>query len=253
MSDSFKFYRLMYDTWMKLQDPLMRLQYFEAVMNYWLNGQLPDDPVMNALINGAVFSIDRSNNRNEKISDGMLGNSNARKTWDIVSKQMKTDENRWEQIKQFPSRSIEVRSIEVWSNKDENKKIIQETIMCNWTLHDSPSFEKFWDLYPNKKDKKKARDKFSKLSSDKKQQAIDWISRLRKSDQWRKWFIPLPTTYLNGERWEDEIDSRSSRLDQIQEYQHQARLEEAREILHRDSDENVQSKTFDRRAETGCT
>ena len=49
---------------------------------------------MQALINGAVFSIDRSNNRNEKISDGMLGNSNARKTWDIVSKQMKTDENR---------------------------------------------------------------------------------------------------------------------------------------------------------------
>lgn len=147
MSDSFKFYRLMYDTWMKLQDPMMRLQYFEAVMNYWLNGQLPDDPVMQALINGAVFSIDRSNNRNEKISDGMLGNSNARKTWDIVSKQMKTDGNRWEQIKQLPSRSIEVWSIEVWSNKEEENKNKKQKygdfVLLTQTEH-TRLLEKFW-------------------------------------------------------------------------------------------------------------
>lgn len=154
MSDSFKFYRLMYDTWMKLQDPSMRLQYFEAIMNYWLNGQLPDDPVIQALINGAVFSIDRSNSRNEKISDGMLGNSNARKTWDIVSKQMKTDENRWEQKKQIPSRSIEVRSIEVWStevwsNKEEENKNEKhkygDFVLLTQTEH-ARLLEKFWPM-----------------------------------------------------------------------------------------------------------
>ena len=250
MSDSFKFYRLMHDTWMKLQDPMMRLQYFEAVINYWLNGILPDDPVMQALINGAVFSIDRSNEISSMRSENMIGNQNAVKNWEKVSKQKQTETNRSEQKKQSPSWSKEVWSIED-KKIEENKKIIQKTILCNWTLHDTPSFEKFWSLYPNKKDKKKARDKFGKLSLEKKQQAIDWISRLMKSDQWKKWFIPLPTTYLNGERREDEVIDKSSRINQIQEYQRQARLEEAREILYRDSNPNVniQSETFDRRWE----
>lgn len=122
MADSFVFYRLMYDTWMKLQDPVMRLQYFEAVIQYGLDGTLPDDPVMQALINGAVFSIDRHNSRCEKISESMEGNSNARKTWENVLKQMKTDENRW---KQFSSRSIEGRSIEdkkIEENKNKKEK-----------------------------------------------------------------------------------------------------------------------------------
>ena len=72
----------------------MRLQYFEAVIQYGLDGTLPDDPVMQALINGAVFSIDRHNIRCEKISESMKGNSNAHKTWEKVSKQMETDGNR---------------------------------------------------------------------------------------------------------------------------------------------------------------
>ena len=94
MSDSFVFFRLMYDTGMELSDPDMRLSYFESVIKYGLDGVLPDDPVLKALLKGAAFSIDRSNHRREKISEGMKGNSNAQKTWDIVSKQMKTDENR---------------------------------------------------------------------------------------------------------------------------------------------------------------
>lgn len=79
---------------MKLTDPIMRLNYFESVIKYGLDGVLPEDPVMLALINGAVFSIDKANSRRDRISEGMKGNSNAQKTWDIVSKQMKTDENR---------------------------------------------------------------------------------------------------------------------------------------------------------------
>lgn len=60
MSDSFVFFRLMYDTGMELSDPTMRLNYFESVIKYGLDGTLPDDPVMKALLKGAAFSIDRS-------------------------------------------------------------------------------------------------------------------------------------------------------------------------------------------------
>lgn len=45
---------------MELTDPIMRANYFEAVIKYGLDGSLPDDPVMKALIKGAMFSIDRS-------------------------------------------------------------------------------------------------------------------------------------------------------------------------------------------------
>jgi hypothetical protein len=30
---------------------------------------------------------------------------------------------------------------------------------------------------------------------------------VRHDRQWVSGYIPLPTTYLNGERWEDEIES----------------------------------------------
>jgi hypothetical protein len=68
---------------MKLQDPMMRLQYFEAIITYGLDGTLPEDPIMSALINGAVFSIDKSNVISEMRSKNMIGNQNARKTWEI--------------------------------------------------------------------------------------------------------------------------------------------------------------------------
>lgn len=66
-------------------------------------------------------------------------------------------------------------------------------------------FEKFWSRYPNKQDKKKSKEKFLKLSPEKQQAAIDGIEKLSKSDQRQRWFIPYATTYINWERWEDEV------------------------------------------------
>lgn len=151
MSDSFVFFRLMYDTGMKLTDPVMRASYFESVIKYGLDGTLPEDPVMLALINGAVFSIDKCNSRRDKISEGMKGNSNAQKTWDIVSKQMKTDENR-KNSSLIKVRSNEVWSIEVWSNeekKNENKKNRYMDFVFLTESEHSRLVEKFWSVKTN--------------------------------------------------------------------------------------------------------
>jgi hypothetical protein len=102
--------------------------------------------------------------------------------------------------------------------------------MCN-KLHDDVSFERFWNLYPNKKDKKKSKQKFDRLSLIKKQLAIDWILKLKDSEQWKKWFIPLPTTYLNWERREDEVENNNSRTKQIQDYQQKARIDKIKQQL----------------------
>lgn len=67
------------------------------------------------------------------------------------------------------------------------------------------SFEDFWSNYPNRVNKKKAGLIYGRLS-EKARAAIKADLPLRaQTDTWQRGFIPHPTTYLNGERWEDEI------------------------------------------------
>lgn len=68
-------------------------------------------------------------------------------------------------------------------------------------------FDKFWEAYPNKKDKQKAMKAWAKHQPD----IVNVLKALvtqKGSDQWKKdngQYIPLPTTWLNGARWEDEV------------------------------------------------
>lgn len=72
-------------------------------------------------------------------------------------------------------------------------------------------FEMFWKLYPKRQDKKKAKTKLIQIIQKKPELAQTIISDLERRVNCQDWkkadgkYIPLPTTYLNGERWEDEI------------------------------------------------
>lgn len=68
-------------------------------------------------------------------------------------------------------------------------------------------FSEFWGLYPNKAAKKKAHQIWHSRNLDK---IADTIMADVKMRTWQKPFIPLATTYLNGDRWEDEKTTRSS-------------------------------------------
>ena len=70
-------------------------------------------------------------------------------------------------------------------------------------------FHDFWDAYPLKKNKKKAQAtwKSRKLDAIADTLIADIKNRQANDRQWKEGFIPLPTTYLNGDRWEDEIDT----------------------------------------------
>lgn len=74
---------------------------------------------------------------------------------------------------------------------------------------DDSLFEKFWSLYPKKKNKGTAKKSWKKIKN--KSETLDLIlSALewqKKSKDWKKdagQFIPYPSTYLNGEGWLDE-------------------------------------------------
>ena len=75
------------------------------------------------------------------------------------------------------------------------------------------AFKRFWDLYPRKTNKKKAKDIFFKKCNNEiiLQKMLSAIIEQKKTEQWQNIkYIPHATTWLNGERWEDEINISSN-------------------------------------------
>lgn len=72
-------------------------------------------------------------------------------------------------------------------------------------------FERFWELYPRKVKKSLAQKWFEKKKPDSElfDAIISSLEKFKESPQWTKdngKFIPHPSTWLNQERWEDEIE-----------------------------------------------
>lgn len=72
------------------------------------------------------------------------------------------------------------------------------------------NFDLFWDVYPKKINKKGAFNSFKKIKHLDKEfpLILDAIERLKQSNDWIKnngQFIPYPATFLNQERWKDEV------------------------------------------------
>ena len=75
------------------------------------------------------------------------------------------------------------------------------------------SFDQFWAAYPNRKAKAKAKAAWGKIKPDETLLGIILVALefQKKSPDWVKdggQFVPHPTTWLNGKRWEDEIADR---------------------------------------------
>ena len=71
-------------------------------------------------------------------------------------------------------------------------------------------FPKFWKLYPNKKSKKDARKAWEKLkpSAELRLTLMTALGSHRLSRDWTKddgQYVPMASTWLNGERWTDEL------------------------------------------------
>ena len=73
------------------------------------------------------------------------------------------------------------------------------------TWREDPYFWLFWQMYPRKIDKDRARRAWKKLSPDRAMAnaILEGLRNWKKCDQWQdERFIPHPTTWLNGRRWE---------------------------------------------------
>ncbi len=108
-------------------------------------------------------------------------------------------------------------------NNNKNNKTAKNSIQENELL-----FEKFWDNYPNKKTKQKAKIIFMTLDKNNKLKAIEWAKQYALEKKWEnKKFIKHPTTWLNWECWHDEPDVVRDEEFYISEYWRLANLDEA--------------------------
>lgn len=87
------------------------------------------------------------------------------------------------------------------SNNNNNKK--EKNIK-----KENPDFDAFWKAYPRKTAKKNAEQAWKKVTTPI-ETILNAIERQKKTQQWIKdngAFIPHPATWLNQERWNDQLE-----------------------------------------------
>lgn len=86
-------------------------------------------------------------------------------------------------------------------NNNENNIDIDNSLYFQW-------FNELWDKYPKKRDKKEALAIFLRLKPSEElfKAIIDAVELQKRSKQWQdNQYIPYPSTWLRGRRWEDEV------------------------------------------------
>lgn len=97
------------------------------------------------------------------------------------------------------------------NNISSNNNINNKNIYSDCEKFYKEEFDRFWRAYPRKDSRSKAKEKFIKLKPDKElvDLMIKQIERFKNTDSWKKdngQFIPYAITWLNGRRWEDEVE-----------------------------------------------
>ena len=109
-----------------------------------------------------------------------------------------------------PTTELQTEPHYIYSNTNiQSNKKTKETKQKNLSDFDT-GFDSFWNHYPRHEGKAKARESF--LKAIKKgvtlDVLIDAIEKHKQSAQWQKdggQYIPHPATWLNQQRWEDEM------------------------------------------------
>lgn len=74
-------------------------------------------------------------------------------------------------------------------------------------------FDQFWKRYPRKEGKKRALEVWMRKKLESREKAtpiiVDVVKRTRDHKPWIDGFVPHASTYLNGERWEDDISPKN--------------------------------------------
>ena len=194
--------------------------FYNAVCMYALTGEEPEvSGVVRALFLLAKPNIDASLKKAEAGAKGGSRNKSTGNKPEAESKQneaevKQTEANNKQNESNAEAKSKKAEAIKdkgvVIKEKENDKK--EKAKKENVTELFASEFDDFWEEYPRRVNKDKARTIFVNLLRTK---AVDFdtliiaLKKQKKSIQWTKdggQFIPHPTTWLNQHRWMDELD-----------------------------------------------
>lgn len=237
---SFVFYESFRDASRNLDDAT-RLALYEAIMDYSLYGEEPDD---GNLVAAAMFKLvrpvldtnarRRENGRNggrpastdnQEESKPEPENEKAEPETEAKGNPVETEDKPFEnqnETKPEPNNNQEVTKPEPDKIYDvDGDKDVDVGIYSNPPTSprrgsgrkksaDMDGFALFWQEYPRKAAKAAALKAWQKLnpSPDLVERILDHVRDHKRSQDWIKdggQFVPYPATFLNGQRWEDDI------------------------------------------------
>ena len=100
-----------------------------------------------------------------------------------------------------------VNPVKVRLGKDS---LIKSNIVKEHGVNGTESFTRFWKAYPRKEAKGNAEKAWKKIDISLLSVILEAIERQKATTQWQEAngkYIPLPASWLNARRWEDEIES----------------------------------------------
>lgn len=190
----FKCYELFYRIGKELPVEL-KAQYYDALMEYWLNGVLPTDPVILSLLQWPIYSIQRSEEQKKQKSEYMKWNQNAVKNFENILKQRKTENDREKHIERI-KKDIEIK---------ENNKEIKKKYLENVLLTDN-EYEKLVEKYGKWVIERKIEDLNNYIGSKWKKYKSHYFTILERLR--REWAKPLEKKQEKTENNNLDIDTR---------------------------------------------
>lgn len=170
------------DAMLPLQDAEVG-RLFRAMLIYAESGEVPDLRGNERFVWAVAKSnIDQCNKAYEKMCSRNKNNATSR----YQSQPVATSGN---------------QSQPVVANKDIYKHMPSKDMIK------SDMFDNFWSAYPKKAGKKDAMKVWSKINPSQQiaEKILVGLEKCKSSQQWRDGFIPNASTFLNGERWNDEL------------------------------------------------
>lgn len=215
----FTFYESFYKAAKRIKDPSARAEVYDAICEYALYGNEPDIDALSEMA-AIAFELIKPNldASRKKAESGKLGGTKKQSESTFEANGSKTEAKR--------KRNEASEKQEQTESKKENKKEKEKEgenkieIENKKKSYDADGFAAFWAAYPKKAGKADALKAWNKLAPDVvlQEQMGKALEVQKQSQQWRKdggQFIPMPATWLNGRRWEDEAPQTQSQESQF--------------------------------------
>ena len=213
----YTFYESFYKAAKRIKDPTARAEVYDAICEYALYGNEPDIDALSEMA-AIAFELIKPNldASRKKAESGKLGGRKKQSESNPEANGSKTEAKRKQNEASEKQEQTESKKENKKEKEGENKIEIENKKKS----YDADGFAAFWAAYPKKAGKADALKAWNKLAPDVvlQEQMGKALEVQKQSQQWRKdggQYIPMPATWLNGKRWEDEAPQAQSQESQF--------------------------------------